>query len=334
MRYLIPGLGAAILLACADSASEAPAETEEPIVTETVTNAVSNIPDGMEVLDPGAIRDSYRRHAVQTQFRRWFQLYENPEVSLDNQLAILTGDARIVSGLGEAVGHDAYRARVSDIPREWKNAHFVRDTDITLAPDGSAQLVADVLYLNQGALPDGAIREAELTYRTQLTAPDGMLPRFESVTIEGVREGTAESYRDAYPENRVLSLVHYWLAGIEHPDRDPEPFRQMLLDDGFELRFSSGTITDFEGFKAWLAGPASAVDYSSHTVRDFAVEETAPNAYAASMVFDWQGLAPDGTELVARTRHNWTVEDNPSEAFARVKTVDVEVLTPFQPLIR
>ena len=31
-----------------------------------------------------AVRNSYRHHAALTQFRRWYQLYENPAVSLEN----------------------------------------------------------------------------------------------------------------------------------------------------------------------------------------------------------------------------------------------------------
>ncbi|WP_299665697.1 hypothetical protein [uncultured Ruegeria sp.] len=35
---------------------------------------------------------------------------------------------------------------------------------------------------------------------------------------------------------------------------------------------------------------------------------------------------PDDIKMVAKTRHNWTVVNDPIERFARIKTVDVEVL--------
>ena len=278
------------------------------------------------------LRQAYRRHAVLAQYRRWYQLYENPAVSLDNQLDILAEDIALSSGLGEANGHAEYRARVATIPAEWKNAHFVNDADVTLLADGRAELVADITYLNQGALPDGAVRSADLTYTGTLDTPDGaLLPVFETLVIEGESEGTAEAFRDAYAENRMRSLAHYWLALIEDPSRDPEPVREILADD-FTLNFSSGAITDFDGFKAWLAGPGSAVQASTHRIGDFTVTESGGNAYRVQMTLDWQGLSPDGADLVARTRHDWQVVDDPAERFARIKAVDVEVLLPFQPV--
>jgi hypothetical protein len=35
--------------------------------------------------------------------------------------------------------------------------------------------------------------------------------------------------------------------------------------------------------------------------------------------------------MIVKTRHRWAVMDIPAERFARIKSVDVEVLKPFAP---
>ena len=275
------------------------------------------------------IREGFRTHAALAQFHRWFQVYERPEGGIENAVDILAEDVVVTSGLGTASGHGDYAARVQSLPAEWRNAHVPSDVTVTHSPDGSA-LTAKVTYLNQGLLPDGAVRSADLTYEVALAEDAALLPKIAAVTITQDAEGTAEAFRDAYALNRTLSLVHYWLAIIEDPARDPEPAREILAD-GFTLDFSSGAITDFEGFAAWLAGPGSQVAASTHEIEGFAVMETGENAYDVTMEFDWAGITPDGTELVARTRHSWQVVNDPTERFARIKRVGVEVLEPFRP---
>ena len=49
------------------------------------------------------------------------------------------------------------------------------------------------------------------------------------------------------------------------------------------------------------------------------------------MTFDWNGILPNATEMTAKTKHTWIVIDDPTERFARIKTMDVEVLEPFKP---
>ncbi len=280
--------------------------------------------------DPGRIEQGYINHAALAQLYRWYQLYENPDVPIENQLDILDPDVTVTSSLGTATGHDNYKERVGQIPQSWKNAHFVSNPQTTIARDGTISLSADVAYSNQGMLADGQIRTAELTYSTTLAPGDGILPKFTRITITPKSDGTTTEYSSAYGENRLLSLVHYWLALIEDPSRNPEPVAEILADE-FSLNFSSGPITDFEDFKAWLAGPASQVSASTHDVKNFEYESRGNDQYTLSVDFDWEGILPNGTVLEAETRHKWTVLDNPAERFARVKSMDVEILKPFQP---
>ena len=114
------------------------------------------------------IENGYKRHGALTQLHRWYLLYEEPRYGVENALDSLDPDVKVVSGLGEANGHEEYSARVQQLPAEWKNAHDVHDAKVEIAEDGSISLTANITYQNQGLLPDGAVRTADLTYRTSL----------------------------------------------------------------------------------------------------------------------------------------------------------------------
>ncbi len=283
------------------------------------------------MLTTDQIKQGYIEHAAIAQLHRWYQLYENNDVPIENALDILTEDVKIKSGLGEAVGHEAYKKRIAELPKTWKNAHRVGETKVQVMPDGQVQLQTQIEYLNMGANPDGSLRQASLKYTTQLKPTDTVLPRFASVSIEPLGMLTNKTYEDMYPTNRLKSLMHYWLALIEDPKRRLEPFKEVLAKD-FKLDFSSGLITDAAGFEKWFRGPASAVTASTHQASNFSYKRTGDNTYDMKMDFDWQGILPDGTQMTAKTRHSWTVEDKVTERFARIKTVKVEVLKPFAPI--
>ncbi|MEM8657572.1 MAG: hypothetical protein AAGF22_05700, partial [Pseudomonadota bacterium] len=276
------------------------------------------------------IRQGFQEHAAHAQFYRWYQFYERPAGGIDNALDILAEDVTVTSGLGTAKGHAEYAERVMQLPDTWRNAHHVRATEITHGAGGAMTLTAQITYQNLGMLPEGAVRAADLSYTVALVPGETVLPMLSNVRIEQEGEPAAGAFVDAYADNRMRSLVHYWLALIEDPSRDPEPVREILAED-MSLNFSSGVITDFAGFEAWLAGPASQVAASTHVIRNFSAEETSEDTYAVTVDFDWSGILPGATVLVAKTRHNWTVVNDPAERFARIQTIDVEVLEEFRP---
>lgn len=275
-----------------------------------------------------AIKEGYKRHAALTQLHRWYTFYENPEADIAHQLAILDENVALKSALGEASGHDAYVSRVEQLPGTWQNAHFTRTPDISISDNGSIQMNLEITYQNVGMLPNGAVRQADLAYTTELKPTDTVLPQFTSITIEPIGEPTSGTFKSAYGENRLLALVHYWLALIEDPARNPEPVRELLAKE-FSLNFSSGAVTDFEGFKTWLAGPASQVAASTHVLSNFSYKELGEGQFSLMVDFDWEGILPDGKQMIAKTRHSWKVVDDPAEAFARIRSMDVEVLSPF-----
>jgi hypothetical protein len=321
MRAL-PSLTLVILLSACASTGETAMTTAEP--------AVKSAAASVQALPADEVRLGYKKHAALAQYYRWYQFYENDESPFANALDILDPEVTVKSRLGEAKGHDAYAARVAGLPKAWDNSHRVQDVNVTPNADGTTDLVANIIYLNKGMMPDGTVRSANLTYRTKLKQGEALLPKFTAIDIAQNSDGKVDSFVSAYPENRVRSLLHYWLALIETPNRDVEPFREIFAD-GFRLNFSTGVVDDFDKFKAWYTGPASAVAASSHVVTSFVVSEIGPNIFGVTAETDWNGILPNGTEMVGRTRLNWVVVDNPADRFAKIKTVNVEMLVPFQP---
>lgn len=286
---------------------------------------------GQTMLTTTQVKQGYIGHAALTQLHRWYQFYENNAVPIENQLDILADDIKLKSGLGEAVGHEAYKKRVAEIPKTWKNSHRIGIVQINVLPQGQVQLDTLIEYLNVGASPDGSLRQGSLNYTTQLKPGNTVLPVFTSITIEPVGALTGKIYQDTYPENRLKSLMHYWLALIEDPQRRLEPFQEIFAKD-FKLDFPSGVIADAAGFEKWFRDSASTVAASTHTPSNFSYKRTGDNAYDLSVDFDWQGILPNGSQMTGKTRHSWTVEDKVAERFARIKTLKVQTLKPFAPV--
>ena len=276
------------------------------------------------------ITDGYKKHAALAQLHRWYLMYEEPKYGIGNALDSLSEGISVKSGLGEAVGHEQYAERVKKLPTTWKNAHHVKSPVLTFNDDKSILLSTDITYQNQGLLENGVVRTAELTYTMSLTPSDTVLPKFTAIEIAQNSDGTTEEFVSRYAENRLSSLVHYWLALIEDPARNPEPVKEILADK-FSLNFSSGAITDFDGFKEWLAGPGSQIKASTHVISNLSHKLTGDNEYTLTMDFDWAGILPNDTEMTAKTRHTWIVKDDVTERFARIQDVSVEVLEPFAP---
>ncbi len=281
-------------------------------------------------MDETKIRNSYTEHAALAQFHRWYQFYERSEAGIENALDILTPDVTIKSGLGEAKGHDAYAARVTKLPNTWKNAHFPKTTQIKQNDDGTLTLEATITYQNQGILPDGQTRNADLSYAMHLTpSVNDPLPKFSSIEITQNADSTGGKWNDAYAHNRAKSLVHYWLALVEDPKRNPAPFNELLAAP-FKLNFASGAITTKGGFKKWLSGPASSVDASRHAIENFKVTAASDANFTIEMDFVWNGILPNGAQMTAKTHHTWIVVNDVTERFARIQTMDVETLEPFK----
>ena len=278
------------------------------------------------------IQSQKNTHAAKAQLYRWYTLYERElsQPRIANQLDILTEDVKIVSAAGEMQGRANYPARLA-VYKGWKNAHHVEQVSVKEAEDGRLNLEADITY--QVVKPDGEENRYTIHYNTFLTKNgEGNLPHFEELNLQPTGQLDPVPFEDAYPTNRMTSLMHYWLLNMEMLDGNVEPFREILADD-FVLNFStSSQLTTIAGLEEWLNGTPKQLKISSHIPNNFTVKTLGDNRYEVNVDFNWTGETLAGDGLKATTRHKWLVVDDVNERFARIKQADVSQVVALGPL--
>ncbi len=184
----------------------------------------------------GSAEPTIDRNVALVQYYRWLQLYERPmnEQRIQDQLEILTDDVELQSSTGTMKGKKEYPQRVA-IYKGWKNAHHVETVRVNTNNDGTLSLQAVIRYMN--IQPSGEKASYKMKYDTTLEKSRDLLPRFSSIVITP-QKALNESYKDTYPENRVRSLMHYWLALFEQLKDNSKDFEE-ILDPNFVLNFSS-----------------------------------------------------------------------------------------------
>lgn len=266
-----------------------------------------------------------QQHLAKAQLYRWYQLYEREmnEIRIDNQMEILTDDIYIKTATGEMVGKENYPERLTAY-RGWKNAHHVENITVVALEKG-LQLKADIRY--QNIRPDGKKKSYTIHYTTKLSKSEKNLPQFSSIEILPIGE-TNEIFKDAYPENRTKSLMHYWLACMENLDGNVTPFEELLADN-FLLNFSTNNqIESIEDLETWLNGIPIQMKESSHNPENFSIETITENEYEVIVEFDWKGITKENKQVRARTKHIWHVIDNPNERFAKILKMNVSQIEP------
>jgi hypothetical protein len=264
---------------------------------------------------------SKNAHLAKAQLYRWYQLYEREmnEKRIENQMQILADDVVIKSAAGEMRGKENYPARLS-VYEGWQNAHHVQTVEVAETKNGLLNMEADIRY--QNIQPDGQKKTYTIHYSTLLTKSSEILPLFSSIEIKPTGE-TKDEFEDAYPVNRIKSLMHYWLALMENLDGDFLPFKE-LLTDNFLLNFSTASeINSIEKLHARLNGTPKSLLQSSHCPEKFSVKKIMENEYEMTVEFDWKGVGKDGNKMTARTRHVWYIIDNLNDRFAKIKRADV-----------
>ncbi len=271
---------------------------------------------------------SPQKHLAKAQIYRWYQLYERElsDVRINNTMDMLADDIFLKSSAGEMKGKKNYPDRVK-VFKGWENAHHVDNIEVNLDENGGLLLEADIRY--QNIQPSGDKSSYKIHYNTKLTVDDFNLPNFNSIEIVPTEE-SQESYVDAYPVNRVKSLMHYWLANMERLDGEVTPFKELLAPD-FELNFStSSKITSIDALKTWLNGTPKQLKESEHTPKDFSIKNITDNEYEVTVFFNWKGVTKEDVKLKAVTKHVWHVLDNINDRFAKIVKVDVTQISPFE----
>lgn len=273
-----------------------------------------------------SIPTTREQHLAKVQLYRWYQLYEREMNAkrINNQMEILADDIYLKTSAGEINGKHNYPERLTAY-KGWKNAHHVENINIVSTEKG-VELEAEIRY--QNIRPNGEKMSYTIHYNTELLKNRDALPQFSFIEILPTGE-TNDIFKDAYPENRTKSLMHYWLACMESLDGNVEPFKELLTDD-FILNFSTNSrIQSIQELETWLNGKPMQLKESSHYPEKFSVKTIMENEYEVTVEFDWKGITKENNQVKAKTRHIWYVVDNPNERFAKILKADVFQIEPF-----
>jgi hypothetical protein len=182
-------------------------------------------------------------------------------------------------------------------------------------------LEADILY--QNIRPDESRYSYTIHYSTILQLQGEDLPVFTMVKIQPI--GTVESpqFQSAYAENRAKSFMHYWLYLMETPGSNSDKFRELLADN-FKLHLSTGLKIDtIDKFNNWAASVSKQIKASGHYPKNLSIKENADSTISLSVDFKWQGISIDDKPMISETHHEWVLENNSDERFAKMKAMTV-----------
>lgn len=268
-------------------------------------------------------------HLALTQYYRWYQVYEIPftNATIDNQLDILSYDVEISSQAGTTKGKEGLADRLKMF-EGWQNSHHVKNTEVIQLDDNTLKLEADILY--QNIRPDDTRYSYTIHYTTLLELRQNNLPVFKVVTIQPTGIIENPEFESAYAENRAKSFMHYWLYLMETIETNTDKFQELLAEN-FELNLSTASkVTSFEAFKEWAKTVPTRIKQSGHFPKNFMVKENPDKTIHVSVDFEWQGISIDGKAMIAETHHDWILENNTEERFARMKNMNVTQTEPFQ----
>lgn len=202
--------------------------------------------------------------------------------------------------------------------RSGASAHFVKASAAQLQSDGAVAIDAQIECLDVS----GQVMKSTAHCHALVRPTNAVLPKIADVRIAAGTRQRADSFRSAQAENRIRSLIHYFLALVENPRRDPQPFRE-LLAEGFSLKLVDPPIESFDALTAWVAGPLSSVIASAHVISDLALEKLGERDYQATVDMRSEALFPDGSGIVSVTTQTWSVADDTQEQFARIREITI-----------
>lgn len=268
-------------------------------------------------------------HAALAQYYRWYQVYEVPftPARIANQKDILSDDVEIISQMGTSKGKTGLEDRLK-VFAGWKNAHHVKNTQVTRTAQGQLQLEADIVY--QNIRPDDSKFSYTLHYSALLSPHAQDLPVFERLELKPTGEVKQFKFESAYAQNRAKSLMHYWLYLVETSHQDSGKFQEILAPN-FALQLSDQThISNLAQLTQWLASIPKRIQSSTHAYNNLQVTERADGTMQLSVDFDWKGINLAGQHMVGATHHEWVLANHMDERFARIQSMQVTMLTPFQ----
>ena len=142
-----------------------------------------------------------------------------------------------------------------------------------------------------------------------------VLPRL--IALEGAAGAADPLSRAAH---RTCGLVHHFIGLVEHPARDPMPFRE-LLGGSFSLGYTAAPISDLTALDAWVRGALSSVVASEHVIHSVDVEDLGGADVKAQVRMTSQALFPDGSGAISRNTQTWTLHDADGDRFPRISEI-------------
>lgn len=278
-------------------------------------------------LDTTIFKEKHQENKVLSQYYRWYQTFEREQNDkrIANHLDILSNDVLIKTSSRTMNGKEGMKGFL-DYVKEWKNAHHIENTSVTQNDDGTLSLEADILY--QNILPDSTKNNYKLHYSTTLNNVNNQLPIFTK--LELLPTSTVENvpYKDAYIENRSKSLIYYWISLMDDIKGNESKFDQ-LLTSSYKLQFPTSLITNDEELQRSLKEIDSRMITSLHTPKNIKSTINTDGTISVSLDFEWKGITNEEEKLIAEIHHEWILENNLDEPYARIKEIKINQTKPF-----
>ena len=273
-----------------------------------------------DIVSEQRLRESYRKHATLAQLNRMWQYQERTGSGVGNLLDMMTPDVVVQSPHLSVRGHGEMRAALGDIPIDWQAGHVLKDWRIAV-DEGTTAFDARIEYLT--AAPGGAATSAEATYAARFVSVEGFLPKLARIDVTQGEARDGAVFKDMFAEHRARSVVHYFLALVENPARDADPFFELLAQD-FALHYTANPITDEAAMRDWIAGPLSSVIASEHDLHSVTCSETGAGVYVAEVTMKSQAMFPDKSGAISRNTQHWTMTDTITDRFPRITEILID----------
>ncbi len=346
-RTFLIGAGVLLLLLFSCSRNEEGIDAAGPVLPK---NQTTNITLGSRVdgelndeITTSIIMGSFRTQAALSQFFRWFQFYEHEKASLNHQTTIVAPEIQFDSNQGFATGVEAYQTTIHKIPRVWQNSHFVSDVHIERDKNNMLMLDADIIFLNRGALVQNHILGSRLKIKSQFnddftsvaeaseqTDKESALPLMRRMNVSSSQNGKVKEYQSSYAQNRLKSLLHYWLHLIENPNRSLDDF-EVILTETYRTEFSEEDFASEVGMQGWLVRPEASAKAMHYRVRNIQIEELDMNKYSLKAEMDWYGLIENDEQVTGRVNQIFAVIDDPHDPYAKISAFEEEEVVPGAP---
>lgn len=269
-----------------------------------------------------------QKNLALTQYYRWFLAFERElnDIRINNHLNILSDDVSITTVGGPIKGKEGM-VRFLNYVKSWKNAHQIENVIVEQNKDNTLSLNADIVY--QNILPDLTKNTYKIHYATVLKKVENDLPIFTELTLLPTETLEDSTFKDAYVENRSKSLLHYWMHVMDNLQGNQDAFKEIIASD-FKLSLPANNITNYNQLETWIKTIQNQIKVSLHSFKNFKATTNSDNTINVSVDIEWKGVNIKGEKMVAEIHHDWTLENNLDERFARIKEIQTKVTKPFQ----